>query len=170
MAKVKSQVGFGEASDYETLAVELDRDDVREQYIPAVTREVPVLDEEGNATFEDGIGRTQLETVTAGRSETLEEAFTRALAQHLTIGDIEVSGVENVTATISFTVSGSFDFDAQDFGIDQDILDELEEDDVDEDFVREHFDDAIQEAAREAAQSGWDSELEYEVDYVEAQQ
>lgn len=168
MARITGTAGFGEASAYEGVSFTLDSRDAEPEYIPGVTREVPVLDDEGNPIYEDGIARTQREVVTPSRMETLEEAVRKALVRSLVIDEVKKEGVENITATVNFTITGSMEFDAQDWGL-ADGLDEMDPDEVDSYFLVSNFEDAFIDAAREAASSRWDSEVELDVDYVEAE-
>lgn len=168
MARITGTAGFGEASGYEAVSFSIDADEARPEYISAVTREVKVLDDDGNVVVEDGIERTQVETVTPGRMETLEEAVRKALVTQLVIDELEKKGVENITGTVNFTITGSFFFDAQDWGL-ADDLDDVDPDDIDASYVIDNFEDALIEAAREAARSGWESEVELDIDYVDAE-
>jgi hypothetical protein len=162
MARITGTAGFGEASDYEAVSFSIDAGEARPEYIQAVTREVEVKDDDGNVVYEDGIARTRQEVVAPGRYETLEEAARKALVQYLVIDELE-KGVENITATVNFTITGSFVFDAQDWGL-ADDLDEVDPEDIDSSYLIDNFGDELEEAAREAARHSWESEVELEVD------
>lgn len=161
MTHIKGTFGTAGTDDVE-FDIDLEEHYVETQYLAPVTEERAVLDDEGNAT-----GETTTEVVTPSRVESIEEAVVRVLRQQLELtSDLERTGVSNVTATIRYTISGSFDFDAIDFGAEG--LDELDpETDDAEDFIVSNFDEQLQEAARESGTSSWESELEIEVEYAE---
>jgi hypothetical protein len=125
--KVKANAHFGEASGYdETLSVVLD--DVWQQYIPAVTRERPVKDEDGNLVLnDDGTNKVETVTVSEGRQETLEEAVTRELKAYVSVYDIEKAAAicgASVSVDITVRLSGTIDIDLEELEEYEDLNDE----------------------------------------------
>lgn len=155
MAKFTASAGFGDASDYESVKVELDADDVRPEYIPAVTREVPVMldaqdDESGPTQAEDpetGAPLTRVETVTPGRYESQEEAIVRVLKEYLHVEDVDKTGITSLRFTVQYSGEVVLEYDEAElkgWGDDKDPNDSLWTYEI-----PEAFEDDIREAIKE---------------------
>jgi hypothetical protein len=169
MARITARAGFGEASNYEAVDIDISSDEVYPEWIPSVTKEVPVLNEDGTAKVnDDGTAVVTTEVVTPGRQETIEEALVKYLKGQLGVDDVERSGIENITATIEYTITGTLEFNASDWGIDLEDF-EVSAEDVDDYFVQEHFEDLIRDGIFEDCRDGYSVEVEFEVNYTEAE-
>jgi len=162
MAKFKGSAGFGEASDYDSVAFELDTDEVRPEYIQAVTREVEVKDDDGNTVFEDGIARTTTEVVTPGRYESTEEALVKALKNVLQVEDVEKVGITSLRFTVQY--SGEVELEYSDYELDT-FGEDNSPDDIDESDIMDSFVDDIREAIKEDIGYGGEFEIsDYEAE------
>jgi hypothetical protein len=127
-------------------SIEFELDDVTLEYTPAV------FEADGSIS-------------TPGKQETLEEAALRVAREALSVYDVEKGGVENVAFIISYEVQGSIEFDAREWGLDDD-LEELTGEELGYE-LRDLFSDAINEAVVQALADGEYDDLTTEVDNVE---
>jgi hypothetical protein len=138
--KVKGYANIGDSE-----SIEFELDDVTLEFTPAVSHgdlvDIP------------------------GKQETLEEAALREARKALSVYDVEKAGVENVTFTISWSATGSLDFDAREWGVEDDL--EGLTGDESEYELRDLFSDVIHEAVVQALSDGEYDELNEELDSVE---
>lgn len=169
MATIKAQVGFGEASAYERLEVQVDVQEVERRWIPAETREVRVTNDEGEVLQdpETGAELTTTEVVTPAHYESQEDALRALLSKVLDIEDIEQSGIESLSFEVSYTIEGTVElafanYELEDYGVDVDV------DDIDESYILDTFQSAIEEAVKEDVAYGY-ADTDVSVDSFDAE-
>lgn len=163
MARITGTAGFGEHSDYDAVDFDIDASEVDQRWIPAVTKEVKVLLDDGSVATDPDTGAelTKVEVVTPGRQETLEEGLRNFLGANITLDEVARSGLNSLSFEVSYSMSGSVTIELEDYDL-EDF--EVDPDDVDERWLRNYFDDVIDEAIREDISYGSYHEVEYDID------
>jgi hypothetical protein len=166
MAKITATAGFGALSDYSELDIEVDSTEVGPQFIPAVTQEVKVVLDDGTVALdpETGAELHKVEVVKAGYIETLEQALHRTLRENVTVDEVEKAGLDYLSITVNYTITGSVDLEFDDYEL-EDF--EFGPDDIDVRVIEEAFEDAIRDAVTEDV-SEYGVDVEMDIDINEA--
>lgn len=143
MAKLTGSVGFGDYTDGE-LEFEMDADDARPQYIPAVTRSEKRVNEETGQEEDHEV------VVTPAREESEDEAVARVLAQAIYVSDVQRSGLTSLSFRVEYTIRGEVELEFEEYDLDQEPdFEGRTPDEVDSLLIERVFADAIEEAIKE---------------------